>query len=78
MKTHGGFSSLINVKGDIKVFFDTLPRPAKTVCTAFGEITATNVVVGLNSKALMPCPSISPKQFWSVQNGFGLTKLIWT
>jgi hypothetical protein len=52
MKTHGGFSSLINVKGDIKVFFDTLPRPAKTVYTAFGEITATNVVVGLNSKAL--------------------------
>ena len=28
--------------------------------------------------ALMPCPSIWPKQFWSVQNGFGLTKLIWT
>ena len=27
---------------------------------------------------LMPCPSMWPKQFWSVQNGFGLTKLIWT
>ena len=27
---------------------------------------------------LMPCPSMWPKQFWSVQNGIGLTKLIWT
>ena len=27
---------------------------------------------------LMPYPSMWPKQFWSVQNGFGLTKLIWT
>ena len=27
---------------------------------------------------LLPCPSMWPKQFWSVQNGFGLTKLIWT
>ena len=26
----------------------------------------------------MPCPSMWPKQFWSVQNGFHLTKLIWT
>ena len=26
----------------------------------------------------MPCPSMWPKQFWSVQSGFGLTKLIWT
>ena len=26
----------------------------------------------------MPCPSMWPKQFWSVQNGFGLTKLIWS
>ena len=26
-------------------------------------------------KKLMPCPSKSPKQFWSVQNGFGLTKI---
>ena len=27
---------------------------------------------------LMHCPSMWPKQFWLVQNGFGLTKLIWT
>ena len=27
---------------------------------------------------LMPCPSMWPKQFWLVQNDFGLTKLIWT
>ena len=27
---------------------------------------------------LLPCPSMRPKQFWSVQNGFCLTKLIWT
>ena len=26
----------------------------------------------------MPCPSMWPKQFWLVQNGFGLTRLIWT
>ena len=26
----------------------------------------------------MPCPCMWPKQFCSVQNGFGLTKLIWT
>ena len=26
----------------------------------------------------MPCPSMWPKQFWSIQNGFGLTKFIWT
>ena len=25
---------------------------------------------------LLPCLSMWPKQFWSVQNGFGLTKLI--
>ena len=30
-----------------------------------------------NTKIFMPCPSILPKQFWSVQNGFSLTKLIW-
>ena len=27
---------------------------------------------------LMPCPSMWPKQFWLVQNCFGLTKFIWT
>ena len=26
----------------------------------------------------MPCPSMWPKQFWSVQNDFGPTKLIWS
>ena len=31
-----------------------------------------------NLTALMPCPSMWPKLFWLVQNGFGLTKLIWT
>ena len=29
-------------------------------------------------KKLMPCPPMWPKQFWSVQNGFGLTKMIST
>ena len=29
-------------------------------------------------KTVMPCPSLWPKQFWLVQNDFGLTKLIWT
>ena len=28
-----------------------------------------------NLIAKMPCPSMWPKQFWLVQNGFGLTKL---
>ena len=36
-----------------------------------------NIYVYIPS-VLMPCPSMWPKQFWSVQNGFGLTKLIWT
>ena len=26
----------------------------------------------------MPCPSMWPKPFWLVQNGFGLTKFIWS
>ena len=32
----------------------------------------------LEESILMLCPSMWPKQFSSVQNGFGLTKLIWT
>ena len=31
-----------------------------------------------NEWNIVPCPSMWQKQFWLVQNGFGLTKLIWT
>ena len=34
-------------------------------------------VLSTENKTPMPCPSMWPKQFWSVQKGFGLTKLIW-
>ena len=43
-------------------------------------IHKTATIWGLMLKyflSFMPCPSMWSKQFWSVQKGFGLTKLIW-
>ena len=42
------------------------------------KIDQLNFLQTLEDKILMPCPSMWPKQFWSVQIGFGLTKLLWT
>ena len=70
-----GFTRSKNL-GILLRFFLYISRPGNAVDIPRSAIQKlTNFLeeqYKTEGKSLMPCPSMWPKQFWSVQNGFGI------